>query len=152
MKKLLAIAVAIALTILAGCYNAKTEKTTDSPALKQTETREKEASSATVKTQATVETKLRTETTVVKQISMESANFFFKSNTLSLKMNQPVKITFKNTGVHTFTVDELGVNVKLTDGSGSVTFTPKKTGTFQYYCAIPGHKEAGMVGTVTVTQ
>lgn len=88
----------------------------------------------------------------VKEISMNSGNLFFKPNTLSLKMNQPVKITFKNAGVHTFTVDKLGVNLSLTGGSGSITFTPQQAGTFQYYCAIPGHKEGGMIGTLTVTQ
>mgnify|MGYP001610998524 CR=1 FL=1 len=29
-------------------------------------------------------------------------------------------------------------------------FTPTKKGTFEFRCAVPGHYEAGMKGTITV--
>jgi plastocyanin len=51
---------------------------------------------------------------------------------------------------HTFTITELGVNLRVPIGaSGRVTFeaTP---GTYEFVCAIPGHDRAGMVGTLTV--
>lgn len=32
----------------------------------------------------------------------------------------------------------------------SVVFTPVEAGTYTYYCTIPGHKESGMVGKLTV--
>lgn len=32
----------------------------------------------------------------------------------------------------------------------TATFTPTTAGTYQFSCSVPGHKEAGMVGTVTV--
>ena len=36
-------------------------------------------------------------------------------------------------------------------GGAKVTLTiDLPAGTFQYFCAVPGHKEAGMVGTLTV--
>ena len=35
-------------------------------------------------------------------------------------------------------------------GSSKVTVT-LKPGTYQFYCPIPGHKEAGMEGTLTVS-
>jgi uncharacterized cupredoxin-like copper-binding protein len=34
----------------------------------------------------------------------------------------------------------------------SVTFTPTKPGTYEFYCAVAGHKEAGMVGTLVVRE
>ena len=34
-------------------------------------------------------------------------------------------------------------------GTSSVTVTLKK-GSYEYYCPVPGHKQAGMVGTLTV--
>lgn len=85
-----------------------------------------------------------------KEISMSSSNFSFSPKTLTLKEGQPVKITFANSGTHTFTIDELGVNESLSGGSVTVEFTPSKSGTFEYYCAVPGHKERGMIGSLTV--
>ena len=32
----------------------------------------------------------------------------------------------------------------------TLEFTPTAKGTFEYVCTIPGHKEAGMKGTITV--
>jgi uncharacterized cupredoxin-like copper-binding protein len=34
----------------------------------------------------------------------------------------------------------------------SVSFVPTKPGTFEFFCAVPGHKEAGMVGTLIVRE
>ncbi len=39
----------------------------------------------------------------------------------------------------------------LQPGQGTtLTFTADKPGSFEYYCTVPGHKEAGMRGTLTV--
>ncbi len=35
-------------------------------------------------------------------------------------------------------------------GTTTVDFTPTKAGTYSFACNLPGHKEAGMVGTLTV--
>lgn len=29
-------------------------------------------------------------------------------------------------------------------------FTPTQPGTYEFYCSVPGHKDAGMKGTLTV--
>lgn len=52
---------------------------------------------------------------------------------------------------HTFTIDELGVEQEVQAlGKTQLTF-PAKPGVYIIYCAIPGHREAGMAGTLTVT-
>ena len=62
-----------------------------------------------------------------------------------------MRIDITSVGQHTFTIDELGVNVITPHGQiTEVEFTPGKKGTFQFYCAVPGHKKAGQVGTITV--
>ncbi|OGC82034.1 MAG: hypothetical protein A2788_00665 [Candidatus Abawacabacteria bacterium RIFCSPHIGHO2_01_FULL_46_8] len=86
----------------------------------------------------------------IREISMESGNLFFKPNLLMLKAGEPVRITFSNAGGHTFTIDELGVNISLQGSSAIAEFTPTKTGTFEFYCAVGGHRAAGMLGKVTV--
>jgi len=85
------------------------------------------------------------------QISMQAGNFFFSPNSLTVAKGQQVKFNIQNTGFHTFTIDELGVNISLS-GSGNYTaeFTPTQSGTFEYYCAVPGHREGGMFGNLKV--
>ena len=55
------------------------------------------------------------------------------------------------TGAHHVgaTPDMLVVHVTAS-GDGSITFRTDEKGTFAFYCTIPGHKQAGMVGTMTV--
>lgn len=36
------------------------------------------------------------------------------------------------------------------DETDSITFMASTPGTYEFYCTIPGHKESGMVGTLTV--
>lgn len=86
----------------------------------------------------------------VKEVSMTSGNTFFNPKDITLAKGEPVKITFQNTGRHTFTIDELGVNASLSGSSPTVEFTPTKAGAFEYYCAVPGHREGGMLGSLTV--
>lgn len=87
---------------------------------------------------------------LVKEISMTSGNLFFSPKTLTLAKDQPVKITFRNSGTHTFTVRALGVNAPISGSSATVLFTPTQSGTFEYYCAVPGHRSGGMLGSLTV--
>jgi len=34
--------------------------------------------------------------------------------------------------------------------TNNLTFTPTKPGTYEFFCTVPGHKDAGMVGTMVV--
>lgn len=83
---------------------------------------------------------------------LEAGNIFFNPKNFTVKVNQPVIVSFTNKGSHTFTINELGVSFPLKEASGSFTFTPTKTGSFVYYCSVPGHRQAGQFGTITVTQ
>lgn len=86
-------------------------------------------------------------------ISMESKSFAFSPETLQGKVGEIVSLDITSTGQHTFTIDELGVNVVTKHGETTrVEFVPDKAGIYEYYCAIPGHKEAGQVGVLTVVE
>jgi plastocyanin len=51
---------------------------------------------------------------------------------------------------HTVTIDQLGVELPLPVGSHRrITFTAP-SGIYTFYCRIPGHRQAGMVGTITL--
>ena len=88
----------------------------------------------------------------VQEISMTTGSFFFSPNVITLTKGRPVKITIQSSGRHTFTIDDLAVNQSLPDGTSVVQFTPNQAGVFIYYCAIPGHRQAGQWGTVTVEE
>ena len=89
-------------------------------------------------------------TSLIKGINITSGNLFFSPKTITVAKDQPVVINLQNTGTHTFTIKELGVNVPLSGNSPVVEFTPTESGTFEYYCAVPGHREGGMFGSLKV--
>jgi len=54
---------------------------------------------------------------------------------------------------HNFTVDELGIAEDLPPGEPVEITVPEDAAagdTFEYYCSVPGHREGGMVGTLTI--
>lgn len=63
-----------------------------------------------------------------------------------------VQFVVTNTGAveHSFVSDELKVKSGPIKPGQSMTITATaKPGTYKFYCDIPGHKELGMVATVT---
>ena len=45
-----------------------------------------------------------------------------------------------------------GLGVHTEPGEvNTLTFVANEPGTYEYYCTVPGHKDSGMVGTLTVT-
>ena len=96
-------------------------------------------------------------------IGVTNGQLKFDKATLAAKAGQSVTITFNNTDpalTHSFVMDQPKVAIPQQDtttglaagSSGTATFTAPAAGTYQYYCAVPGHKEAGMTGTLEVTQ
>jgi plastocyanin len=52
---------------------------------------------------------------------------------------------------HSFDIDALNVHVNVpANGTVAVTVKPTGPGPLQFYCSIPGHREAGMEGTIDV--
>jgi len=78
----------------------------------------------------------------------------FDPATLTVRANTPVNITLDNSGsalIHDFVIDSPAIKLEAQPharASGTGTFSP---GTYQFYCSQPGHKEAGMVGTLIVS-
>jgi len=57
----------------------------------------------------------------------------------------------KDTTGHSFDIDSLGIHVQLAPNSTTaVAVTPTGPGAVEFYCSVPGHREAGMVGTIAV--
>ena len=74
--------------------------------------------------------------------------------TLYVHKGDVVNVTLTNTGTqpHDFTLQGYNIKTKvLSSGeSDSIVFKADTTGTFTYYCSVPGHKDLGMIGQFVV--
>lgn len=89
----------------------------------------------------------------VKEFTVTGTNFKFDMSEIRVKQGDTVKINFKNAqGHHDFVIDEFNVKTAQTNSPSeeSVTFVADKTGTFEFYCSVLGHKQLGMKGNLIV--
>lgn len=82
-------------------------------------------------------------------------DFSFTPSALSAKSGEPITIKLENKGTmeHDFTI-EGHEDAKVVAKMPGSTVTGRVTlpaGTCTVYCSVPGHRESGMVGTLTVT-
>jgi uncharacterized cupredoxin-like copper-binding protein len=83
---------------------------------------------------------------------VESYDIYFEPKELTLPANTEIRVTLPNRGAapHSFVIDALGINVQLLPGETKEATINAAAGTYEYYYDVPGHKPAGMVGTLTV--
>ena len=82
-----------------------------------------------------------------------SVDIAFQPAELTIPADTDVTFSLPNQGAaaHNFSIDALGVSVDLPPGGTESVVISAPAGTYEYYCNVPGHKEAGMVGTLTVS-
>ncbi len=93
------------------------------------------------------------EESAIKEIIVESRGLVFNPEEIKVKMGDTVKLTYKNNqGTHDWNVDEFNAKTGLIDAGEekTVEFVADKPGSFEYYCSVPGHREAGLKGTLIV--
>ena len=78
--------------------------------------------------------------------------FKFNPNSFHVPANAPTQITVDNVGVapHNFSIKELGISVNVLAGQTQAITIDAAPGRYTFYCNLPGHRQAGMVGTLTV--
>jgi plastocyanin len=72
---------------------------------------------------------------------------------LRTRVGETVALRLENsdTAGHYLDIDELNVHVPMPSSKPALAlFKPTTPGTYTFYCHIPGHREAGMVGTLIV--
>lgn len=77
----------------------------------------------------------------------------FSVQTLTIPANTDVVVNANNVGAlpHSFVVEGQGIGTSQVAGGGSESVTINlPPGTYTYICDVPGHKEALMLGTLTV--
>ncbi len=113
--------------------------------------------------------------TTTQSFAVTAKEFSFAPAELTLTAGQPVELTLQNIGAveHDWSVRDIDLSGNPTgetggghmgdmhDASklhvaagpasqGKLMFTPSKAGIYAVFCTLAGHKEAGMVGTLTV--
>jgi uncharacterized cupredoxin-like copper-binding protein len=113
----------------------------------------------------------------VTEIVLEASDFAYDIPSITVKAGEPVLLTIKNTGQleHDFVIEKIDATTKVIQDGGSdehhahgveanydlhvsaqvgetsiLQFTVSESGTYQFFCSVEGHKEAGMVGELIV--
>jgi uncharacterized cupredoxin-like copper-binding protein len=110
------------------------------------------------------------------RLTVEAQDLAFSPMALEVTAGDRVKLTLQNHGAleHDFSImefpmeggaeetggmdhamgedsEEPELHVAAGPGqSATLDFTPSKPGTYEFWCTVPGHKEAGMRGTLVV--
>lgn len=111
------------------------------------------------------------------EITLDAIGMSYQPTMIEVNAGQPVKIVFRNNDTldHDFSVMDIPVasvgatsepmaghgtgqmaeapalHIAVMMGkSGVLEFTPTKPGTYEFFCTVAGHKDAGMVGTLVV--
>lgn len=146
----------VVLTTVAGCTESPSGTPTSSP----------------TSTSASTPTATSTPSGLDGEITVKGSEWTLLPEAFRATVGQELTLTFENIGevAHNLTVgefptdersiveqDEDGTHMAKTetiqpDATTSVTFTPDSTGTFPYWCDVPGHRDAGMTGEMTTVE
>ncbi|HET6824265.1 MAG TPA: cupredoxin domain-containing protein [Anaerolineales bacterium] len=117
---------------------------------------------------------------VTTRITVDASDFAYQPASITVPVGEPVTITLNNIGniEHDFVVEEISVtDVEASDvgtaahhqggheaevdydlhffakagHTASLQFTALDPGTYEVFCSVEGHKEAGMIATLVVT-
>jgi len=86
--------------------------------------------------------------TEIEMVEISSGNYFFEPNEITVKGPKITIKVAKNSGIHTFVIDELGVKESLKNGM-EFSFEAEP-GTYTFYCDIGNHRQLGMEGMLVV--
>lgn len=90
----------------------------------------------------------------VREFTVSGTEFSFNPQTVTVKSGEKVRLTFRNIGSapHDWTIEGLGLKTKVIGGGAQDTleFTAPARSVYNVYCSVPGHREAGMVGSLIV--
>jgi plastocyanin len=78
----------------------------------------------------------------------------FDQSVLHARAGETVALRLDNRDAfgHSLDIDELDVHAGMPGNQSALAlFRPTEAGTYTFYCAVPGHRAAGMVGTLIVS-
>lgn len=107
-------------------------------------------------------------------VSVSPSQFFYDPSKIVMKKGEEVSLILKNSDIidHDIEIKHIPLGEKKAEthaghsdaaenvdfhlhasakSQSKLTFTPLQTGTYEFYCAIPGHREKGMTGYLVIT-
>ncbi len=88
---------------------------------------------------------------IAETLKVSLSNLKFSPSTLTIKVGKAYRLELSSKGPHTYTIDDLSVNFAVASGeTKTFDLSVSKKGTYNVYCATPGHSDAGMVGKLIV--
>ena len=96
---------------------------------------------------------LTEDTSEVKEIEVGSQGLRFTITEIRVNLGDTIRLTYVNGGGrHDWALAEYRVATKVITGgqSDTIEFVADKAGDFEFYCGVPGHRQAGMVGRFIV--
>ncbi len=88
------------------------------------------------------------------EVRVVARDFSFSPREFTVPAGQTVNLTLVNEGdlPHDITIPALGFRLPAGPGaSETAALTVAGTDTYEFYCSVPGHREAGMSGTLIVS-
>jgi cytochrome c oxidase subunit 2 len=85
-------------------------------------------------------------------VTIDMVDIEFEPDSFTIPADTPVTVALPNVGLapHNFTIDALGISVDAASGETAYVEINAPAGEYEFHCNVPGHKEAGMTGTLTV--
>jgi plastocyanin len=82
------------------------------------------------------------------ELAYTSTSETAKAGKVTIEFKNPQALTH-DVAIENSAGEEVGATELIADGSDTTT-VDLKPGTYHYFCTVPGHREAGMEGTLTV--
>ena len=113
------------------------------------------------------------------EVALQATEFSYGPDRIEVLVGQQVRVRVLNLGTleHDFVIQQIPLQSGVGDSGempghdmgnmqveaavhtgampgreGAISFTPAMVGTYEFFCAVPGHREAGMVGTLSVLE
>ena len=147
----------VALIVLAACGSGASEVEEDVTRVSVMSDAAEQATSAAASggtPEAAAETISDEEPAAAAQtLEIASNDIFFEPTEVTIPADTDVQVTLPNHGAapHNFSIDALGIDVDIVPGASEQVVINAPAGEYEFYCNVPGHKEAGMVGTLIVS-
>jgi plastocyanin len=89
-----------------------------------------------------------------REIPVTADDFAFDPEEITVAVDEDIAIVLTSVDIlHDFTIDELDAHVAADRGETATGgLRAEEPGSYSFYCAVPGHREAGMEGTLVVQE